>query len=49
MLGKVWVEKTYPFPNLNGYTFEVLEWITDFIPYYILDVFTYPCRNKVKS
>ena len=28
----VWVEITYPFPNFNGYTVEVWEWISNFIP-----------------
>ena len=28
---KVWDEITYPFQNINGYTVEVLEWISHFI------------------
>ena len=27
----VWDEITYPFPNFNGCTIEVLEWINNFI------------------
>ena len=33
---------TYPFPNFNGYTVEVWEWIRNLIPYFIIDVITYP-------
>ena len=29
---KVWHEITYPFPNFNGATIEVWEWISNFIP-----------------
>ena len=29
---KVWAEITYPFPNFNSATFEVWEWISNFIP-----------------
>ena len=35
---KVWDEITYPFVNLNGYTIEVWEWISNFIPQFKLDV-----------
>ena len=35
---EVWYEITYPFPNFNGYIVEVWEWISNFIPYFILDV-----------
>ena len=38
---KVWDEITYPFPNYNGSTVEVWEWISNFIPHFILDVITY--------
>ena len=31
---KVWDELTYPFPNLNGTTVEVWEWISNFIPHF---------------
>ena len=33
MPGKVWDEITYPFPSFNGYTVEVWEWISEFIPH----------------
>ena len=40
----VWDEITYPFLNFNGSTVEVQEWIlSNFIPYFIMDVITYPC------
>ena len=39
---KAWDEITYPFPNFNGCTVEVWEWICNFTPHYIMDVITYP-------
>ena len=42
---KAWGEITYPFLNFNGCTVEVYEWISNFIPYFIMDVITYPCRD----
>ena len=41
----MWGEITYPFLNFNGCTVEVLEWISNFTPYFILDVITYSCWN----
>ena len=32
---KVWDEITYPFPNFNGVTVEVWEWISNFIPCFL--------------
>ena len=43
MPGKVWDEITYPFLNLNGCTVEVKQWISNFIPNFIMDIITYPC------
>ena len=43
MLSKVWDEITYPYPNFNGRTVEVWEWISNFITHYIMDVIAYPC------
>ena len=43
MPNKVWDEIIYPFPNFNGCTVEVWEWINNFIPNFIMDVTTYPC------
>ena len=36
---KVWDEIIYPFPNLNGYTVEVWEWISNFISYFTGRIF----------
>ena len=33
----------YPFINFNGATFEVWEWISNFIPHFTGHVITYPC------
>ena len=43
MARKVWDEITYPFPNFNSCTVEVWEWISHFIPHFIMIVITYPC------
>ena len=40
---QVWYEITYAFPNLNGCTVEVWEWIINFIPHFIPHVITHPC------
>ena len=32
----------YPFPNFNGYTVAVWEWINNFIPHFIMAVITCP-------
>ena len=32
---KVWNKITYPFPNIRGYTVEVWEWISNFIPHFM--------------
>ena len=41
----VWDEISYPFPNFNGSTVEVWEWISNFIPHFIVHVITYPRRD----
>ena len=38
-------EITYPFPNFNDSTVEVWEWISDFIPRFIMAIIIYPCRD----
>ena len=38
---KVWDEVSYPLPNFNNSTVEVMEWISNFIPYFIV--------NQIKS
>ena len=45
MPSKVWDEITDPFPNFNGCTIEVWEWISNFIPHIMMDVITYPPVN----
>ena len=42
---KVRHEITCPFPNFNGATVEVWEWISNFIPPFTMDVITYPCQD----
>ena len=39
---KVWDEIIYTFPTFNGATVEVCEWISDFIPHFIIEVISYP-------
>ena len=41
--GKVWDDNTCPFPNFNGATVEVWEWISNFIPHFTRHLITYPC------
>ena len=36
MPSKVQDETIYPFPNCNGYAVEVWEWISNFIPYFMI-------------
>ena len=38
----VWDKITCPFPNFNGATVEVWEWISNFIPHLIMYIITYP-------
>ena len=45
MHNKVWDEITDPFPNSNGSTVEVWEWMSDSIPRSIMDVITFPCGD----
>ena len=49
MPSTVWDEITYPFLNFNGCTIEVWEWINIFIPHFVMDVITYPCRDLSKT
>ena len=37
---KLWDEIINPFPNFNGCTIEVWEWINNFIPHFKIDVIT---------
>ena len=43
MSSKVWEEIIYIFPNWNGSTLQVWEWINNFMPHFIMDVISYPC------
>ena len=45
MPSKVWDGITYPFQDFNGATVEVWEWISTFIPHFVMDVITYPYRK----
>ena len=55
MPSREWDEITYPFPNFNGCTVEVWEWIRNFISHLIMDVITYPwdvfntCKETTKG
>ena len=42
---RVRVEIIYPFPNFNGGTVEVWEWISNSIPHFTGHVITYPCLD----
>ena len=37
---------TYPFPNFNGCAVDVCECISNFIPYYVIDIITKPCWDS---
>ena len=49
MPSKVWGEITYHFPNFNGCTAEVWEWMSNFIPHILMDVITYPSSDLSKK
>ena len=34
-------EITYRYPNFSGHTFEVWEWMRNFVPYFKMNVITY--------
>ena len=40
---QMWDENTYSFPNFSGWTVEVWEWISNFIPHFIGHVITFRC------
>ena len=42
MPNKEWGEITYLSPDFNSSTVEIYEWISNFIPHFIMDVITYP-------
>ena len=39
MANEMWDEFTYSFPNFNGNTVEVWEWISDLIPHIIVNIY----------
>ena len=39
----MWDDITYPFPNHNGATVEVWQWLSEFIPRFTEHVIIYPC------
>ena len=49
MPNKVRNEIIDTFPNFNGATVEIQEWISNFIPHLVMDVITHPCCVKVDS
>ena len=38
LLSNMWDKITYPFPNFNGCTVEIWEWISNIIPQFMMDV-----------
>ena len=46
---KMWDEITDPFPNFNGTTIEVWEWISNVIPHFIMNVITDHCWDWSSS
>ena len=47
MFSKVWNEITYPFPDFNGYTVEVWEWISNFILHIVTGVIHDVIHTKI--
>ena len=46
MPSKVWVEITYSSLNSNG-AVDAWEWLSNFTQHFVMDVITYPCRDKI--
>ena len=46
MPNKVWDEITCQFPNFNGCTVEVWEWIRNFTPHFVMYVIIYAYQGK---
>ena len=44
--GGGWI--TFPFPNFNGCTVEVWEWISNFEPHFTWHMIDYPLRDSSK-
>ena len=45
----MWDGITYPFPNFNGATVEVWEWISNIIPHFLMDVIACPWWDQSQS
>ena len=43
MPSKVWEEIIYVLPNFNGASIGIWEWISNFIPHFIMDKISSPC------
>ena len=43
------IKFTYSFPNCNGCTVHVWEWISNFISHIIMDAIIYHCQNECQS
>ena len=41
MPSEIWYETTDPFANVNGCAFEVWEWVSNYIQYFIINVIAY--------
>ena len=48
MSGKVRDEVTYPFLKFNGCIVEFQEWISNFVPHFIMDIITYPRHKSLR-
>ena len=48
MPSEVWEEITYPSSDFNGCTDDVWEWISKFIPHFMMDVINFHAGIKVK-
>ena len=46
MHSKVWDEFTPPFPSFKGYSTDVWEWISNFIPDFMMNVIIYTYGNE---
>ena len=49
ILNIVWGKITYPFPNFNGKTVKLWEWINNLILHFTGHINTYPCWDLIKS
>ena len=41
----MWGEITHSFPNINGATVEVKEWMSIFLSHFVSNVITNPCYD----